>query len=41
MTPAYEGDPAAPKVVPLDQWNTALRKQATIPSADQSKNPSE
>jgi hypothetical protein len=20
MTPAYEGDPAAPKIVPKDQW---------------------
>ena len=23
MTPAYEGDPAAPKVVPKEQWYTA------------------
>jgi hypothetical protein len=23
MTPAYEGDPAQPKVVPKDQWHTA------------------
>lgn len=24
MTPAYEGDPETPKVVPKDQWNTPL-----------------
>jgi small-conductance mechanosensitive channel len=24
MTPAYEGDPEVPKVVPRDQWNTPL-----------------
>jgi small-conductance mechanosensitive channel len=24
MTPAYEGDPEVPKVVPKDQWNTPL-----------------
>jgi len=24
MTPAYEGDPATPKVVPKEQWNTPL-----------------
>ncbi|MEI7501260.1 MAG: mechanosensitive ion channel domain-containing protein [Bacteroidota bacterium] len=24
MTPAYEGDPETPKVVPRDQWNTPL-----------------
>lgn len=24
MTPAYEGDPDTPKVVPKDQWNTPL-----------------
>jgi small-conductance mechanosensitive channel len=24
MTPAYEGDPEIPKVVPRDQWNTPL-----------------
>jgi CTP:molybdopterin cytidylyltransferase MocA len=23
MTPAYEGDPASPKVVPKDQWYQA------------------
>ena len=26
MTPAYEGDPEIPKVVPKDQWNTPLAK---------------
>ena len=27
MTPAYEGDPEVPKVVPKDQWNTPLAAQ--------------
>jgi small-conductance mechanosensitive channel len=27
MTPAYEGDPEIPKVVPRDQWNTPLAEQ--------------
>jgi small-conductance mechanosensitive channel len=27
MTPAYEGDPEIPKVVPQDQWNTPLAKE--------------
>ena len=27
MTPAYEGDPEIPKVVPKDQWNTPLAKK--------------
>ncbi|MEI6456101.1 MAG: mechanosensitive ion channel domain-containing protein [bacterium] len=27
MTPAYERDPAEPKVVPPDQWNTPLTKE--------------
>lgn len=27
MTPAYEGDPEIPKVVPKDQWNTPLAEQ--------------
>jgi small-conductance mechanosensitive channel len=35
MTPAYEGDPADPKVVPLDQWNAPLAKQTTTPAAVQ------
>jgi small-conductance mechanosensitive channel len=26
MTPAYEGDPAQPKVVPREQWHTAPAK---------------
>lgn len=30
MTPAYEGDPQTPKVVPKDQWFTA---PATPPPA--------
>jgi small-conductance mechanosensitive channel len=28
MTPAYEGDPAQPKVVPKDQWHTAPARPA-------------
>jgi small-conductance mechanosensitive channel len=28
MTPAYEGDPGAPKIVPKDQWFTAPAKPA-------------
>ncbi len=27
MTPAYEGDPEIPKVVPKDQWNTPLANE--------------
>jgi small-conductance mechanosensitive channel len=27
MTPAYEGDPEIPKVVPKDQWNAQLKKE--------------
>jgi small-conductance mechanosensitive channel len=27
MTPAYEGDPATPKVVPKDQWDLPLAKE--------------
>jgi hypothetical protein len=27
MTPAYEGDPEVPKVVPRDQWDTPLAKE--------------
>jgi small-conductance mechanosensitive channel len=27
MTPAYEGDPEIPKVVPKDQWDTPLAKE--------------
>lgn len=27
MTPAYEGDPEIPKVVPKDQWNTPLASE--------------
>jgi small-conductance mechanosensitive channel len=27
MTPAYEGDPEAPKVVPKDQWNKPLSNE--------------
>jgi small-conductance mechanosensitive channel len=26
MTPAYEGDPEIPKVVPKDQWNMPMAK---------------
>ena len=28
MTPAYEGDPESPKVVPKDQWFVAPAKAA-------------
>jgi hypothetical protein len=28
MTPAYEGDPAAPKVVPKEQWYLSPAKPA-------------
>lgn len=31
MTPAYEGDPASPKVVPQEQWFTAPAKPSTAP----------
>lgn len=27
MTPAYEGDPETPKVVPKDKWNTPLASE--------------
>ncbi len=27
MTPAYEGDPESPKVIPKEQWNTPLREE--------------
>jgi small-conductance mechanosensitive channel len=33
MTPAYEGDPAAPKVVPRDQWFTPPSPSTPSPSA--------
>lgn len=33
MTPAYEGDPESPKVVPKDQWFTAPAKSGTEPEA--------
>jgi small-conductance mechanosensitive channel len=33
MTPAYEGDPETPKVVPKDQWHTAPAKTVTEPEA--------
>jgi hypothetical protein len=32
MTPAYEGDPAQPKVVPKEQWYAA---PAVAPARDQ------
>jgi small-conductance mechanosensitive channel len=31
MTPAYEGDPEAPKVVPKDQWYSAPAKKGSEP----------
>jgi small-conductance mechanosensitive channel len=33
MTPAYEGDPESPKVVPKEQWFTAPAKTAAEPEA--------
>jgi small-conductance mechanosensitive channel len=33
MTPAYEGDPDAPKVVPREQWFTAPARPADVPVA--------
>jgi small-conductance mechanosensitive channel len=35
MTPAYEGDPAEPKVVPSDQWNAPLAKQGSTTKSTQ------
>ena len=35
MTPAYEGDPDEPKVVPRDQWSPAPARAAQNGSADQ------
>ena len=37
MTPAYEGDPVQPKVVPSDQWNMTLNKQ--VSTSPQPSNP--
>lgn len=34
MTPAYEGDPEAPKVVPKDQWFSAPAAGSTPPSSE-------
>ena len=34
MTPAYEGDPEKPKVVPKDQWYAAPAKPARAPAND-------
>jgi small-conductance mechanosensitive channel len=34
MTPAYEGDPEAPKVVPKEQWWTAPARPGTPGAAD-------
>ena len=31
MTPAYEGDPEQPKLVPKDQWFTAPAKRPSSP----------
>jgi hypothetical protein len=33
MTPAYEGDPEVPKVVPKDQWFSAPAKTVAEPEA--------
>ena len=32
MTPAYEGDPAEPKVVPEEQWNASLKNGGKLNS---------
>ena len=37
MTPAYEGDPAIPKVVPKDQWYLAPAKPDTAPGKGQTR----
>lgn len=37
MTPAYEGDPETPKVVPIEQWNTPLAGNQK--SSESSSNP--
>jgi small-conductance mechanosensitive channel len=34
MTPAYEGDPETPKVVPKDQWYLSPAKPADAPASD-------
>ena len=34
MTPAYEGDPETPKVVPKDQWYQAPAKPGDAPAND-------
>jgi small-conductance mechanosensitive channel len=39
MTPAYEGDPESPKVVPKDQWFTAPAKAVAEPEAGKSLSP--
>ena len=39
MTPAYEGDPQVPKVVPQDQWNILLAKENKSPTTDQKNTP--
>ncbi len=39
MTPAYEGDPEAPKVVPKDQWNAAPAKAVAEHEARNSPKP--
>jgi len=37
MTPAYEGDPETPKLVPKDQWYQAPATPAQEPSNDRRK----
>jgi len=37
MTPAYEGDPAIPKVVPKDQWYLAPAKPDAVPGKGQTR----
>jgi small-conductance mechanosensitive channel len=37
MTPAYEGDPEIPKVVPKDQWYLAPAKPDTLPERGQTR----
>ena len=39
MTPAYEGDPEVPKVVPKDQWFSAPAKTVAEPQGEKSVSP--
>jgi small-conductance mechanosensitive channel len=37
MTPAYEGDPEVPKVVPKDRWYLAPARTGATPEGDQAR----